>query len=122
MRHNSNIGHPYLPAREPAGTDVLQRAWRATLAGPADDPGGDTGQRQSVAEIGGEDDDPRSDGLQIGDPGLAGDPNGAALAKERLGGRPCRGRRTREVGLVGTADTPPSGDGGHSRRGRPATD
>ena len=46
MGHNSKIGYPYLPAREPwRGRDVLQRAWRATLAGPADDPGGDTGRR-----------------------------------------------------------------------------
>ena len=46
MGHNSKIGYPYLPAREPwRGRDVLQRAWRATLAGMAGDSGGDGGRR-----------------------------------------------------------------------------
>ena len=103
MGHNSKIGYPYLPAREPwRGRDVLQRAWRAT---PADDPGGET-----LAET------------LAGDPGrdvafwratLAGtadDPDGTAddrlqtLVKRELGGRPWRGRRTTlRTTLAGTA-------------------
>ena len=44
--HNSKIGYPYLPAREPwRGRDVRQRAWRATLAGMAGESGGDGGRR-----------------------------------------------------------------------------
>ena len=46
MGHNSKIGYPYLPAREPwRGRDVRQRAWRATLAGMAGESGGDGGRR-----------------------------------------------------------------------------
>ena len=54
MGHNRKIGYPYLPAREPwRGQDVLQKAWRATLAGRrsgtrkrtlAGDPAGDGGR------------------------------------------------------------------------------
>ena len=84
MGHNSKIGYPYLPAREPwRGRDVLQRAWRVTLAGPASDPGGD--RRSGTRK--------RS---------LAGDPGGDA-------GRPWRGttlalaKRAWQATLAGTA-------------------
>ena len=97
MGHNSKIGYPYLPAREPwRGQDVLQRAWRATLPGPADDSGG----THSLKQLGGR---PwRGPRFGTHKKSLAGDPGGD-------GGRPWRGRRfgTRKKSLAGD----PGGDG-----------
>ena len=81
MGHNSKIGYPYLPAREPwRGRDVLQRAWRATLAGPRTTLAG----THWLKELGGR-------------------LTGTALwqSEKELGGRPWRGRQTT---LRGTAD------------------
>ena len=92
MGHNSKIGYPYLPAREPwRGQDVLQRAWRVTLAGPASDPGG-AGKRPCR-------------GRRFGTrkkTSLAGDPAGTALL--------ALAKRAWRVTLAGTADDP-GGDG-----------
>ena len=77
MGHNSKIGYPYLPAREPwRGQDRLA----GDLPGPADDPGGDTLAKTAWWAT------------------LA----GTALwhSQKELGGRPWRGRRTT---LAGTA-------------------
>ena len=60
MGHNSKIGYPNLPAREPwRGRDVLQRPWRVTLAGTASDPGGDRRSGTRKKSLAG---DPAGDG------------------------------------------------------------
>ena len=91
MGHDSKIGYPYLPAREPwRGRDVLQRAWRVTLAGPASDPGGDrrsgTRKRAWCTTLAGTADDPGGAQLwhswQATLAGTADDPGGA---RERPG-------------------------------------
>ena len=106
MGHNSKIGYPYLPAREPwRGRDVLQRAWRVTLEGPASDPGGT--------------------GSLVGDPGGDGGRpwRGTTLALAK---------RAWQATLAGTADDPggarerPGADGPQrtpqNRRGRSSPD
>ena len=122
-RGHSQNEPPYLPAREPwRGRDVLQRAWRVTLAGPASDPGG-AGDRHSGTRK-------RSlAGHNFGTrkTSLAGHPGGD-------GGRPWRGPRTtrrrrptthsrRQAGTVEPIGErrDPSGAGERPWRGRRAT-